>query len=225
MADLLRAEWPAPGNIVAGTTLRGGAHEDLLPGEPCWLHQVHGATVVLAGHFDAPPDADASVCRTPGIACVVRTADCLPVLFCATDGREIAAAHAGWRGLAAGIIEATVTTMEHDARDLVVWLGPAISQEAFEVGDEVRAAFVEQAPGDAAFFVRNDRDRWQADLYALARRRLQSLGIGSIHGGGDCTYADSERFYSYRRDPGCGRMVSFVAMESLEISGPGSISG
>jgi hypothetical protein len=163
------------------------------------------------GHFDSPPDADASVGRKVGDVCVVRTADCLPVLFCSIDGSEIAAAHAGWRGLAAGVLEATVAKMTHAPRDLLVWMGPAISQPAFEVGAEVRDAFTAQDPGAAGCFVANDRGRWQADLYKLASRRLSALGVSRVDGGGLCTYADTERFFSYRRNPDCGRMISFVA--------------
>ena len=215
MNSILRPDWPAPDNILAGTILRN-TDPDVLPGVPCWLNQVHGTDVVAAGRYGSPPDADASVCREAGTVCVVRTADCLPLLFAATDGTEVAAAHAGWRGLAAGIVEATVSAMQHEPGDVVAWMGPAISQSAFEVGDEVRAAFVDQAPCDADFFLPNERGRWQADLYELARRRLQSLGIASIGGGGECTFVDRERFYSYRRNPDCGRMVSFVAIGSLE---------
>lgn len=212
---ILRPNWPAPGNVIAGTTLRG-SDATTVPGKPCWLNQVHGATVVTAGNYTTPPAADGSVCRAPGITCVVRTADCLPLLLAATDGAEVAAAHAGWRGLAAGIVEATVAAMRHDAADVVAWLGPAISQPAFEVGDEVRQTFVDQSPEDSDFFLPNARGRWQADLYGLARRRLQAVGVASTSGGGLCTFADRERFFSYRRNPDCGRMVSFVVMRSLE---------
>lgn len=214
-ADWIPANWPAPENIVAGTTLRTGSIASLkLPGEPCWLNQVHGAEVVAAGHFDVRPDADASVGNEPGDVCVVRTADCLPLLFCSADGAEIAAAHAGWRGLAAGVIEATVAKMAHEAGDLLVWMGPAISQPAFEVGDEVRVAFIRQDPGAGCCFVSNERGRWQADLYELARRRLAAIGVTDVFGGGFCTFADKERFFSYRRNPDCGRMISFVARRS-----------
>lgn len=205
------ADWPAPKTIVAGTTLRSGDLDALeLPGDPCWLNQVHGAKVVSAGHFDAPPEADASVSRRPGQVCVVKTADCLPMLFCSRDGTEVAAAHAGWRGLAAGVIEATAEHMTHEPEELIVWMGPAISQAAFEVGSEVRDVFVTPDPGTAGCFVANERGRWQADLYALARRRMAKMGVTSIHGGEFCTFADKERFFSYRRNPDCGRMVSFV---------------
>jgi len=214
-ADWIAAAWPAPDSIIAGTTLRNGSIASLrLPGDPCWLKQVHGADVVAAGHYDSPPDADASVGRKVGDVCVVRTADCLPVLFCSTDGGEIAAAHAGWRGLAAGVLEATVANMAHAPRDLLVWMGPAISQPAFEVGGEVRDAFTAQDPGAADCFVANSRGRWQADLYELASRRLSALGVSRVYGGGLCTYADTERFFSYRRNPDCGRMTSFVARRS-----------
>ena len=211
-ADWIAAGWPAPESVIAGTTLRNGCLDTLaLPGEPCFLKQVHGADVVIVADYATLPEADASVGRLPGDVCAVRTADCLPVLFCSSDGTEIAAAHAGWRGLAAGILEATVARMAHDNADLIAWFGPAISQPAFEVGSEVKEAFVQQDPGDASCFEPNDRGRWQADLYELARRRLSASGLTGIYGGGFCTYADTQRFFSYRRDPDCGRMISFVA--------------
>ncbi|NNF40848.1 MAG: peptidoglycan editing factor PgeF [Woeseiaceae bacterium] len=213
----LPAEWPAPANIVAGMTLRGGDIEQLaLPGKPCWLTQVHGARVVPVGRYDTPPEADALVGHKPGDVCAVRTADCLPLLLCATDGTEIAAAHAGWRGLAAGVIEATVASMTHQPGDLLAWMGPAISQPAFEVGGEVREAFLARDPEAAACFYRNDRARWQADLYGLARRRLRAVGVTAVYGGCFCTYADTERFFSYRRDGDSRRMVSVVALSALE---------
>ena len=213
----IAADWSAPPGIVAGTVLRQGRLEDRdLTGEPCWLQQVHGAAVVVARRFEQPPEADAAISRSPGNICVVRTADCLPVLLCASDGTEVAAVHAGWRGLAAGVIEATIARMRHAPDDLLVWLGPAISQAAFEVGDEVRASFVGQESDDARHFVANSRGRWQADLYALASSRLRRLGVVSITGGGFCTFTERERFFSYRRNPDCGRMVSFVALQGLE---------
>ncbi len=216
-SDWIRADWPAPDSIVAGTLLHDRSLDTLgLAGEPCWLEQVHGADVVAAGTFDEPPRADGSVSQSARYICVVRTADCLPVLLSAVDGTEVAAAHAGWRGLSAGVIEATVRQMRHAPGELTVWLGPAIAQAAFEVGDEVRAAFVDAEPADGEFFTANDRGRWQADLYGLARRRLAALGIRSVHGGDFCTFTDEDRFYSYRRDPDCGRMVSFVAIRALE---------
>jgi YfiH family protein len=203
--------WSAPGNIVAGTTLRqvDDAPPEL-PGKPCWLHQVHGSAVVDVGYFAKPPRADASVGRHPGDVCIVQTADCLPVLFCSCDGTTVAAAHAGWRGLAAGVLENTVASMNVVAGDVTVWLGPAISQASFEVGEEVRAAFVDHDQNAATCFTRNARGRWQADLYALARQRLNSSGVTRIHGGGCCTYRDEARFFSYRREPRAGRMLTYI---------------
>lgn len=221
----IAADWPAPASVHAGTVLRNGDIAALqLPGKPCWLQQVHGANVVAARDYEAPPQADAAVGRHAGDVCVVRTADCLPVLFCSTDGTSIAAAHAGWRGLAAGILEATIARLEQDPGDLMAWLGPAISQTAYEVGGEVRDAFVEPDPGAAVCFQPNERARWQADLYALARRRLAAAGIGACYGGGLCTFSDSERFYSWRRNADSGRIVSFITFKSLENTGNGAIS-
>ena len=215
MNDWIAADWPAPENIVAGTTLRTHDLSVLpLPGEPCWLNQVHGTTVVTADDFHAPPDADASVQGSAPFFCVVRTADCLPVLMCTKDGAVFAAAHAGWRGLAAGIIENTVTKLGADPADLLVWLGPAISQPSFEVGDEVREAFLLSDPNAADCFEANSRGRWQADLYGLARRRLDAAGVNKIFGGGFCTYLDDKRFFSYRRDPECGRLATFIGLNT-----------
>lgn len=208
----IRAEWPAPTAVIAGTTLRTGSSKSL-PGRPCFLNQVHGADVVAAGDYDTPPNADASVSSDPAYVCVVRTADCLPVLFCATDGSEIAAAHAGWRGLAAGILENTLEAMEHDPAQILAWLGPAISQPNFEIGAEVREAFIGRDAGAEACFQPNARGRWQADLYGLARRKLRAAGVTRISGGELCTFADRERFFSYRRNPDCGRMISFVGLK------------
>jgi YfiH family protein len=209
--DWIPANWPVVAGIVAGTTLRGSSFE--LPAEARLLNQVHGAGVVRWGSVDfdnGPPDADAIISDQPGSICVVRTADCLPVLLCARDGSEIAAVHAGWRGLAAGVIEAAVTAMLTANEELLAWFGPAISQPAFEVGAEVKEVFVQQVPGAAAAFVENDRGRWQADLYALARQRLQAAGVSEVFGGNLCTHGDAERFYSYRRDGETGRMLSFI---------------
>ncbi len=210
MAEWIPADWPAPDGVVAGTTLRGWGEAPLpVDGEPCWLTQVHGNCVVDAGACESPPEADASV-STRDDVCVVRTADCLPVLLAATDGTVVAAAHAGWRGLAAGVLENTLAAMPVDAANVLAWFGPAISQNAFEVGDEVREAFVDQDGAAVSCFARNARGRWQADLYALARQRLAAVGVTNVHGGGLCTYADADRFYSYRRNPDCGRLVSFI---------------
>ena len=211
MSDWIAADWDAPGQIVAGTSLRGVDNAPLpLPGKPCWLNQVHGANVVTAGHFDEPPEADASVKGSEPFLCVVRTADCLPVLMCSNDGGIFAAAHAGWRGLAAGVIENTISNLSIEPANLLVWLGPAISQAAFEVGDEVREAFLALDPKASSCFESNARGRWQADLYGLARQRLNAAGVLAVSGGEFCTYSDERRFYSYRRNPDCGRLVSFI---------------
>ncbi len=211
MSNWIAADWPAPAKIVAGTSLRSNDLSGLpLSGDYCWLNQVHGTNIVVAGHFDVPPEADGSINGAPGQVCVVRTADCLPVLICSADGEAFAAVHAGWRGLAAGVIENAIETLHADPADLLVWLGPAISQPAFEVGDEVREAFLVSDPEADGCFAANPRGRWQADLYKLARRRLKAAGIGRIFGGGFCTYRDEERFFSYRRDPECGRLLSII---------------
>jgi len=207
----IRADWPALPGIVAGTTLRDSRYE--LPATAQRLNQVHGTTIVRADSalFDSgPPDADAIIADKPGSICVVRTADCLPVLFCARDGTEIGAAHAGWRGLAAGIVEKTVAAMHTPARELIAWFGPAISQPSFEVGAEVKDAFLAADTGAGAAFTQNDRGRWQADLYLLATQRLRGAGVTEIFGGGLCTYSDAARFHSYRRDGTSSRMLSFV---------------
>ncbi len=210
--NCLHAEWPAPANIIAGTTLRQGSASDL-PVAPQWLHQVHGTGVVRAGSSDfdhGPPDADAIIANRPGDICVVQTADCLPILLCSFDGTEIAAVHGGWRGLADGIVEATVAAMSKLPSELMAWFGPAISQAAFEVGDEVRERFGLSGANDTGPFVANERGRWQADLYELARARLRKIGVAAIHGGGLCTFSDAERFFSYRRDGKTGRLLSFI---------------
>ena len=209
--DWLKADWPAPSGIVAGTTLRDSQFE--LPAEPQRLKQVHGNRAVRLGSTDfdeAPPDADAVLGDKVGDICMVRTADCLPILMCSMDGSEIAAVHAGWRGLSGGIVEATLTAMSSFPENLIAWLGPAISQPAFEVGDEVREQFGSRGSPDGPNFVANERGRWQADLYGLATARLHGLGVCAVYGGGLCTYADADRFYSYRRDGSTGRMLSFV---------------
>ena len=235
----IRADWPAPAGIVAGTTTRHGGVSDGvyasmnlgahvgddparvaenrrrfvaacgLGTEPDWLSQVHGTAVRIAGDA-APLEADAAIAREPGATVAVLTADCLPILLCAGNGGEIAAIHAGWRGLAAGVIEATMARMQTSPEHLLAWIGPAIAQPAFEVGGEVRAAFVETDPGAESCFLENDRGRWQADLFALAGRRLRAGGVRGVHGGGLCTFADGERFFSFRRDGQCGRMATFI---------------
>jgi YfiH family protein len=215
MSDWIAADWAAPDHIIAGTTLRTANRTALpLPGTPCWLNQVHGSNVVTAAQYDAAPAADASVKGSDPFVCVVRTADCLPVLMCSRDGERFGVAHAGWRGLAAGVIENTVAKLGVDPSSLLVWLGPAISQTAFEVGDEVRDAFLAHDTDAGICFEANSRGRWQADLYALARQRLGAVGVEAVSGGGFCTYLDEDRFFSYRRDSECGRMVSFIGIKT-----------
>jgi YfiH family protein len=236
----IAADWPAPEGVVAGTTLRHhgvsrgtfdsfnlGAHVGdkaaavtenrqqfrslcNLPSRPFWLTQVHGTTVASRPAGNGAPEADAAMTAQAGVTCVVLTADCLPVLFASVDGREIGAAHAGWRGLSAGVLEATVAAFSSRPASLLAWLGPAISQHAFEVGAEVRQEFLAIDPDLEACFAPNDRGCWQADLYELARRRLLKLGVVQVSGGEYCTYGEPERFFSYRRDGQCGRMASFV---------------
>jgi polyphenol oxidase len=181
--------------------------------EPAWLTQVHG--IVVADLDAAPPSAmpataDASVSSRAGAACVVMVADCLPVLFCSSDGQRVGAAHAGWRGLAAGVLERTVAAMGVPANELMAWLGPAISQEQFEVGDEVRETFVKADRAANSRFRMNARGRWQADLVGLARLRLATLGVSHVSGGNWCTFADRERFYSHRRDGKGGRLAALI---------------
>jgi YfiH family protein len=208
--EWFRADWPAPPGIIAGTTLKGS--EFALPAKPRFLNQVHGTRAVRMGSpdfDDGAPDADAVIADRSGDICVVRTADCLPILLSSLDGQEIAAIHAGWRGLAAGIVEATLDEMNTPAADLIAWFGPAISQAAFEVGSEVRESFGEWGQIEALFRV-NERGRLQADLFGLARARLSRNGVLSAYGGGLCTVSDPQRFYSYRRDGDTGRMLSFI---------------
>jgi YfiH family protein len=247
----LEAEWPAPSNIRAFTTLRGGpgtslppfdrfnlglrcgdqaervlsnrarlASEFDLPGVPCWLHQVHGVEVMRlddpgakSGSEDSlseEPVADASVTSMPGTVLAILTADCLPVLFCSKDGSEIAAAHAGWRGLSSGMLEATVRAMGSPAEKLLAWLGPAAGAQTYEIGTEVRDAFLAGDPGAEMAFAPTREGHWLVDLYLLARQRLAAAGVDKVYGGGLCTISDSERFYSNRRDQRTGRMATVI---------------
>lgn len=187
-------------------------HGLALPGAPCWLRQVHGTHVVVEPEPAIEPEADAAVSRTPGRVLAILTADCLPVAFASTDGSVVAAAHAGWRGLAAGVLEATVAAMGVPPETVLAWLGPAAGPAAYEVGAEVRDAFVARDPEAAVAFVETRPGHWRADLYRLARQRLMAAGLAlpSIHGGGLCTISDPRRFYSHRRDQRTGRMATLV---------------
>lgn len=186
-----------------------------LPAEPFWLHQVHGCDVADAdvASTGSPCAADAAVATQPGRVCAVLTADCLPVLFCSRAGDWVAAAHAGWRGLAAGVLERAVARAPVPPAGVLAWLGPAIGPGAFEVGPEVRTAFLADDAGAAACFAPSPAGRWLADLYGLARRRLTQCGVGSVGGGGLCTYTDARRFFSFRRDGTTGRMASVIWLD------------
>lgn len=182
-----------------------------LPTEPLWLRQVHGVAVCGMDTPACYPEADASVAFAPNQVCVVMTADCLPVLFCDKAGTRIAAAHAGWRGLEAGVLERTIAAMQCDPSDVLAWMGPAIGATAFEVGDEVRTAFMQHDAAAAQAFQATGQDgKWLADIYWLARQRLNAVGVSEISGGEYCTYSDAERFFSYRRDGQTGRMAALI---------------
>ena len=240
MSDWLIPDWPAPAGVKACVTTRTGGvslapfdslnlgdHVDDSPEavaenrrrlterfsiQPAWLKQVHGIAVAHAdpGHVAT---ADASWTATPGIACAAMTADCLPVLFCDRAGTRVAAAHAGWRGLAAGVLDATLDTLAVPAGDVLVWLGPAIGPQAFEVGPEVREAFVREVPESARAFVPGAHEgKLMADIYELARLRLAARGVTAVYGGGLCTVTDP-RFFSYRRHPRTGRFASLIWLE------------
>ncbi len=196
----------APGHVAANRARLGS----LLPAPPLWLNQVHGTAVADADAAAGLPDADAAVSRLPGRVCAVMTADCLPVLLCDCDGTVVGAVHAGWRGLCAGVIEATVAAMRVPPERLLAWLGPAIGPATFEVGDEVRAAFVAHDAQAAAAFRAAAPGKWLADIFLLARQRLARAGVGAVHGGGQCTVADEVRFFSYRREGTTGRMATLI---------------
>ena len=188
-----------------------------LPQEPAWMEQVHRTEVLdldlsdlAARAASSSVAADAALTRRAGRVCVVQVADCLPVLFAARDGSAVAAAHAGWRGLAAGVLEATVKSLAVDPGGLLAWIGPGIGPAHFEVGDEVRGAFLAHDNAAAAAFSINTRGRWQCDLPLLARARLAALGIAAVTGGAWCTNADASRFFSFRRDGRCGRMAAVI---------------
>jgi hypothetical protein len=185
-----------------------------LPAEPLWLEQVHGVDVVVHDGRAGVPRADAAVAFEPGRVCVVMTADCLPVVLADRDGTRVGVAHAGWRGLAGGVIEATVDALGVGPDALVAWLGPAIGQPAFEVGPEVREAFVARDPRAAACFEPNSRGRHQADLAGLARLALGRAGVSDVTASGECTARDRSRYFSHRRDGASGRMATLAWLEA-----------
>jgi YfiH family protein len=216
--ETITPDWAAPAGVRALVTTRalGDVKTELartrlrrlLPADPLWLQQVHGIGVVDASRATSGTEADAACSRTRGAVCAVMAADCMPVLL-ASEG-VVGAAHAGWRGLSAGVIEATVAAMEAPARELVVWLGPAIGPRAYEVGEEVREAFLRHAGEAQSAFTPTRPGHWHLDLYAVARQRLAALGVTRVSGGDFCTAADPARFYSYRRDKASQRMAALV---------------
>lgn len=206
-------DWPAPPRVRALVTTRGEA-EPALPAPPAWLRQVHGTRVVDAAEALDRPEADAAVARRAGAVCAVQAADCLPVLLADEAGTVVGAAHAGWRGLAAGVIEATVEEMRVPAGTLMAWLGPAIGPAHYEVGVEVREAFLAHDAAAEHAFTPNRPGHWLLDLYAAARQRLAAYGVARVFGGGYCTYSDPARFPSWRRDRTRERIAAFVWLES-----------
>lgn len=238
--QFITPDWPAPPNVRAAvTTRKGGASRApfdsfnlamhvgdepdavranrarlraalTLPSEPWWLKQVHGIDVVDAARSQGEPQADGSYAIRSKAVCAVLTADCLPVLLCDRAGTRVAALHAGWRGLAAGVIEQGVKALDMPGSEILAWLGPAIGPDRFEVGDEVRAAFVERDPAAAPAFRSGLPGKWRADIYQLAHRRLAAAGVNAVYGGGFCTVQDRERFFSYRRDGVTGRMAALI---------------
>lgn len=239
-AAFLGADWSAPATVRAGCSLRGGGRSQepyaslnlgdhvgddpaavaanrallrttlQLPAEPLWLRQVHGIGVADADADPLTRPADAAVTRRGARPLAILVADCMPVLFASADGAVLGAAHAGWRGLSAGVLEATVRAMDVDPRGIHAWLGPAIGAEHFEVGEEVRAAFVARDARADAAFTANARGRWQCDLQRLARARLAALDVRQVATAGLCTYAEAARCFSYRREGRTGRMAALL---------------
>ena len=236
--DWIIPDWPAPANVRAFITTRAGGVSEgpyaslnlglrtdddprataanrerlcaALPQQPQWLRQVHGSSVVEADDLASTPAADASIARRPETVCAVLVADCVPLLLTDRKGTTVAIAHAGWRGLAAGVIENTVARMGPDPRELLAYLGPGIGPRAFEVGADVRDAFLAGDAQAEAAFRPHAPGKWLADLFLLARRRLARAGVGAAYGGGMCTYSDAARFYSYRRERVTGRMAAVI---------------
>jgi len=238
--DFIIPDWPAPANVKAIQTTRLGGYSvapygslnlglhvqddglavaknrqllsDYLPSEPVWLNQVHGVEVIDVTKSLCVQDADASFSKNKNVVCVTMTADCLPVLLCNQQGTAVASIHAGWRSLCDGVIEATIKMMGVESEELMAWLGPAIGPDAFEVGSEVREAFIAQdAQADQAFNAYGDK--WLGDLYEIAKQRLNKQGLNKIYGGGECTYSNPSRYFSFRRDGLTGRMATMIWFE------------
>ena len=246
MTHWLEADWPAPPGVRVLSTLREGgvsegrfssfnlgAHvgddpgrvaenrrrlnqEALLPSEPAWLQQVHGVAVADLDKSQPMQPADAAMTRQAGRVCAILSADCLPVMLAAVSGEVVAAAHAGWRGLAGGVLESTVRALGQPGEHLQAWLGPAIGQKHFEVGAEVREVFLVGNESAEEAFQPTDRGRFMADLPLLARLRLEQLGVTRIYGGAECTYADPQRFFSHRRDGNTGRQATLIWRETVQ---------
>jgi purine-nucleoside/S-methyl-5'-thioadenosine phosphorylase / adenosine deaminase len=239
--DWIVPDWPAPARVRALVTTRNGGSSagpyasmnlgqrvgddpamvianrrllrGFLPAEPDWLQQVHGAKVVRAEETGEGREADAAVTTQANRVCAIMIADCMPVLFADRDGHAVGAAHAGWRGLAAGVLENTIDAMGVAPANLIAWLGPAIGPSAFEVGNDVRDAFIGADPAAEGAFRAHLPGKWLADLFNLARQRLARAGVDEVHGGGLCTYSDPTRFFSHRRDKVSGRMAALIWME------------
>jgi YfiH family protein len=239
--DWIVPQWPAPACVRAFITTRAGGVssgpyasfnlgdttaddpaavrankqrlEALLPSAPRWLRQVHGTHVVRAETVSRPVEADAAYTLAPGVVCAVKVADCMPVLITDTAGSVVAVAHAGWRGLAAGVIDNTVNALPAAPETLIAYLGPAIGPQAFEVGDDVHAAFCRADEAAAQAFEPLRKGKWLADLFQLGRQRLARCGVTGIYGGGECTFSNPERFYSHRRNPVTGRMAALIWRE------------
>ncbi len=240
---LIKPSWPAPERVKAfSTTRQGGVSQPpfdalnlgmhvgddpvqvkqnrewltqqlALPSDPIWLNQIHGIHALCLDHDVSERDADASFSFQAERVCIVMTADCLPVLLCDRKGSCVAAVHAGWRGLCNGIIEATLEKLALRSEDVLAWLGPAIGPTAFEVGEEVKDAFVQEYKEDSTAFSPQADGKWTANLYQLAEQRLRRTGVSAIYGGEYCTYNEPERFFSYRREGQTGRLASFIWIE------------
>lgn len=243
MSNFIIPDWPAPANVKSLMTTRlGGVSagnfasnnlglhvgddeqqvaanrsrlRELLPGEPKWLSQVHGSAAVAAHQMHGVVQADGAWTNQPGIVCTVLVADCLPVLLCDRAGTVVGCAHAGWRGLAEGVIERTLEAMQKPGSEVIAWLGPAIGAEEFEVGQDVYDAFVERDSAASVAFRHRPNGKYLADIYALARLRLQTAGVVAAYGGGCCTVTDKQRFFSFRRDKTTGRMAALIWMDSV----------
>ena len=238
--SFITPDWPAPANVKAIQTTRVGGFSsapydslnlglhvqddglavaknrqllsEFLPSEPIWLNQVHGVDVINAAKKTSIQNADASYSKDKNVVCAIMTADCLPVLLCNKQGTAVAAIHAGWRSLCDGVIEASVKAMGVNSEDLVAWLGPAIGLDAFEVGGEVRDAFIaKDTQAEQAFIAFGDK--WLGDLHLIAKQRLSKEGVNSIYGGSDCTYSNPSQYFSFRRDGITGRMATLIWFE------------